>query len=186
MVIRLTDTDVGEIATRCRLRPFNDQAFTLAQLPSLLPSDDTPFTVAELERLYRQHDVDAASLPSRLAYIVNTFLGNDRNCRMVTTDSYDLPVPNSRQHIADLYRSRWQAHRSRDDLRLVKLLPPETIARPAARPESTVWQRSATTTTTASWMSMEPMRHLLWKRGWMSGSIRSCGRLRALGTIRPR
>ncbi len=66
--------------------------------------DDAPFSLAEMERLLRAFDVDAGSLPSRLWELADQFksgtppsinlpeLNQWRN--LLTTDSYDLPVPN--------------------------------------------------------------------------------------------
>ncbi len=58
---------------------------------------DTPYTVAEIERLLRVYDNDSSGLPDRLRQLVNAGGGPPlavlRN--MVTTDSFDLPVPAS-------------------------------------------------------------------------------------------
>lgn len=61
---------------------------------------DAPFSVAELERVLRLYDVDAGALPSRLAFLSgvlpadNSPLGGLSDRLTLTTDSYDLPVPN--------------------------------------------------------------------------------------------
>jgi hypothetical protein len=54
---------------------------------------DSPFTPAELERLLRMYDIDASALPDRLRTLLapSTLGANVRG--MVTTESYDLPVP---------------------------------------------------------------------------------------------
>ncbi len=76
---------------------------------SLTPnSADAPFSLAELERLVRYRDHDALMLPSRLLDLypslpapatsspfVDSLSGSVAlQRRLVTTDSYDLPVPN--------------------------------------------------------------------------------------------
>lgn len=53
---------------------------------------DTPFSTAELERVLRRYDYDSVVLPSRLATLLNPASAIAHN-RLVTTDSYDLPVP---------------------------------------------------------------------------------------------
>ena len=86
------------------------------------PTQDAPFTPAELERIFRQYDVDAAMMPSRLNDVTGIMQGSrdtngdgnpdvfylkdlsgDGNINavdaavarlLVTTDSYDPPVPN--------------------------------------------------------------------------------------------
>jgi hypothetical protein len=56
---------------------------------------DNPFTVGELERILRAFDLDAPALPDRLRALLATSTYN--NLRgVVTTDSYDLPVPSFR------------------------------------------------------------------------------------------
>ena len=55
---------------------------------------DTRFTVAELERILRSGDPDSQSLPDRLVRLVPSLV-TDASRRMVTTDSFDLPVPGS-------------------------------------------------------------------------------------------
>jgi len=67
---------------------------------------DAPFTPAELERILRINDVDAGLLPDRLAALFSVFTTDSdapRNRRLVTTDSYDVPVP----HV--YYPSPWLA-----------------------------------------------------------------------------
>ena len=57
---------------------------------------DQPFSVAELERVLRYHDLDADALPSRLNNLITTFTTStlaESNRSIVTTDSFDLPVP---------------------------------------------------------------------------------------------
>jgi hypothetical protein len=54
-------------------------------------ASDRPFTPAELERVLRRFDVDVAQLPDRLANVLN--LTPVENARLVTTDSFDPPVP---------------------------------------------------------------------------------------------
>ena len=51
---------------------------------------DTPFSVAELERILRKYDSDISRLPERLSQIVGT-----NGSRLLTTDSWDLPVPSA-------------------------------------------------------------------------------------------
>jgi hypothetical protein len=59
---------------------------------------DMPFATAELERLLRDHDRDAQLLPSRILDLAGTaILGQperELNRQALTTDSYDVPVPN--------------------------------------------------------------------------------------------
>ena len=62
----------------------------------LMPAADAPLSVAELERILRPYDADVGALPSRL-WELPSFQTGPRaaaNRRIVTTDSYDLPVPN--------------------------------------------------------------------------------------------
>ena len=55
---------------------------------------DEPFAPGELERILRQYDIDASALPDRLRVLLG--VGSTTPLRnMVTTDSFDLPVPNS-------------------------------------------------------------------------------------------
>ncbi|MCA9122872.1 MAG: hypothetical protein H6822_27410 [Planctomycetaceae bacterium] len=78
-------------------------------------SADTPFSPAELERILRINDVDAGLLPDRLAQLFSVFTTDSdaaRNRRLVTTDSYDVPIP----HL--YYPSPW--------------LAPATTSRPAS------------------------------------------------------
>ncbi|MCH2119003.1 MAG: hypothetical protein MK161_15025, partial [Pirellulales bacterium] len=92
---------------------YNTSAFMDHQ--SLIASDDAPFATAELERLLRAYDADAGTIPSRLWELVDAFDPNKLiynsqisssmamqsvaqqqaaiNRRLVTTDSYDMPVP---------------------------------------------------------------------------------------------
>ena len=92
---------------------YNTSAFMDHQ--SLIASDDAPFATAELERLLRAYDADAGTIPSRLWELVDAFdpdklIYNSQisssmamqsvaqqqaaiNRRLVTTDSYDMPVP---------------------------------------------------------------------------------------------
>ena len=86
-------------------------------------ASDTPFSPSELERVLRHNDVDAELLPDRLAELFSVFTTDSdapRNRRLVTTDSYDVPVPHvyfpnpalapsttSRpEHVSDLLRRR--------------------------------------------------------------------------------
>jgi hypothetical protein len=63
-------------------------------------SADAPFTIAELEKVLRIHDADAGSLPPRLALLSgisrmsNPSDGDLSDRLKITTDQYDLPVPN--------------------------------------------------------------------------------------------
>lgn len=54
------------------------------------PTADDPFTLAELERVLRQFDPDAGTLPPRLAAILDDFA--ERSRLTVTTDSWDTPA----------------------------------------------------------------------------------------------
>ncbi|MCH2114401.1 MAG: hypothetical protein MK171_05770 [Pirellulales bacterium] len=56
-------------------------------------SADEPYSAAELERLLRAYDADAGTLPSRL-WELGDFLSLLSSRSQLTTDSYDLPVPN--------------------------------------------------------------------------------------------
>lgn len=69
------------------------------------PTGDKRFTAAEFERVLRRYDLDVAQLPDRLAnlLVAGTDLNGDGNVNnadhnivrsLMTTDSYDLPVPN--------------------------------------------------------------------------------------------
>ncbi|QDS98028.1 hypothetical protein [Adhaeretor mobilis] len=56
-------------------------------------SPDSPYTVNELERLLRVYDADATTASERLATLTN-FVGSNLQARnLITTDSFDLPVP---------------------------------------------------------------------------------------------
>jgi len=56
---------------------------------------DAPFTPGELERVIRRFDYDAVALPSRLATILDPASAIAHH-RLVTSESYDLPVPSFR------------------------------------------------------------------------------------------
>jgi hypothetical protein len=69
---------------------------------------DRQFTAADLEAVLRQYDVDAMQLPGRLRELLN--LTNLENARLVTTHSFDPPVPGTAlfSDVADQYRGqRW-------------------------------------------------------------------------------
>jgi hypothetical protein len=51
---------------------------------------DNPFTVAELERILRQFDADATSLPQRFATLLDGYA--ERSRMTITTDSWDTPA----------------------------------------------------------------------------------------------
>lgn len=55
-----------------------------------VPPGDNPFTLAELERVLRQYDPDAMSLPQRLATLLDDYAQRSRYT--VTTDSWDTPA----------------------------------------------------------------------------------------------
>ncbi len=63
---------------------------------------DTPFSAGELERVLRAHDRDVSLLPQRLVNVTDAAAGTgilgpperEFNRQAITTDSYDLPVPN--------------------------------------------------------------------------------------------
>ena len=61
---------------------------------------DTPYSLAELERVLRAYDVDAGTLPSRIWDFANNGATTpdidevNKWRALLTTDSYDLPVPN--------------------------------------------------------------------------------------------
>jgi hypothetical protein len=55
---------------------------------------DSRFTPAELERILRNGDPDSQSLPDRLLRLAPSLVTHASR-RMVTTDSFDLPVPGS-------------------------------------------------------------------------------------------
>ncbi len=67
-------------------------------------SQDGPFTVGELERILRAYDEDASKLPQRLWELANNFIPTNTTSidpaeieewrGLLTTDSFDLPVPN--------------------------------------------------------------------------------------------
>ena len=54
------------------------------------PPTDSPFTLAELERVLRQFDSDAPSLPPRLAGLLDDYAQRSR--MTITTDSWDTPA----------------------------------------------------------------------------------------------
>lgn len=54
---------------------------------------DRPYTVEELETLLRRFDVDAAALPRRLGDLPGTSMGGLPWESLVTTESWDIPVP---------------------------------------------------------------------------------------------
>ena len=54
------------------------------------PPTDSPFTLAELERVLRQFDADAPSLPPRLAGLLDDYAQRSR--MTITTDSWDTPA----------------------------------------------------------------------------------------------
>jgi hypothetical protein len=66
--------------------------------PGQAMPDDSPFSLAELERVLRLYDVDAGSLPPRLAYLAGVQSPNggdgDAGRRLkITTESRDVPMP---------------------------------------------------------------------------------------------
>lgn len=113
--------------------------------PSYLNTVDNPFSPTELERILRPYDVDAPSLPDRLAQLTTpTASPNDSilyNARhSVTTESWDLPCPNvvtppsmadaertliggRVKHITDLLRARGVT-----EDHFAELLPPDLLA----------------------------------------------------------
>jgi hypothetical protein len=55
---------------------------------------DTPFTTTELERVLRRFDYDVNTLPKRLSdFITNWNVVSSPNARLITTASFDPPVP---------------------------------------------------------------------------------------------
>ena len=54
------------------------------------PPSDSPFAVTELERVLRQFDADAGTLPPRLAVLLDDYA--ERSRMTVTTDSWDTPA----------------------------------------------------------------------------------------------
>ncbi|MCL4206884.1 MAG: hypothetical protein KJ000_30755 [Pirellulaceae bacterium] len=69
-------------------------------------ANDRPFTPAELERVLRRFDVDVSQLPDRLSNVLN--LTAVENARLVTTDSFDPPVPGTAliSDLADTWTSK--------------------------------------------------------------------------------
>ena len=92
-----------------RGQPFYEGIYSLApppgNFPNLLSANpyefnlekpsaaDAPFAAVELERVLRATDLDAATLYSRLYSLVSTLRTNANARRMVTTHSFDVPVP---------------------------------------------------------------------------------------------
>lgn len=62
---------------------------------SAMTAKDQPFSAAELEALLRMKDLDARGLPNRLRNLLSSTMSwHPDLARLVTTGSYDLPVPN--------------------------------------------------------------------------------------------
>lgn len=79
-----------------RPNELQDSAYELSLTEDARSAADAPFDVSELEALLRTYDIDSATLPKRLAAILRnqdpayTLTAE----RLLTTDSWDLPVPN--------------------------------------------------------------------------------------------
>lgn len=69
------------------------------------PAKDQPYSAAELESLLRSKDLDARELPARMRHLLASAVASQPNlAQIITTDSYDLPVPNT----PDLWNLRQQ------------------------------------------------------------------------------
>jgi hypothetical protein len=103
------------------------------------PNADAPFTVSELEAIQRRWDIDSRILPRRLLDLVD--LTPSENARLLTTDSYDPPVPGilipnelrrtfadaglpNARHVAELMASRLNPGVN-VNIELTKLLSPD-------------------------------------------------------------
>lgn len=101
---------------------------------------DGPFTPAELEPILRPLDYDVSALPSRLRDKLD--LATQGNARLVTTDSYDPPVPGisvpgelrgllasanvaNARNVAELLAARLSVSTGNVDAELTKLLAPD-------------------------------------------------------------
>ena len=130
---------------------------------------DDPFTPAELEPILRPLDYDIQSLPGRLRD--NLDLAAQGNARLVTTDSYDPPVPGisvpgelrslfasanlaNARNVAELLAARLSLSAVNVDAELTKLLSPD-LALGCAWTSIGRWETAGTTTTTGSWMNRE-------------------------------
>lgn len=101
--------------------------------PAMLTSatSQNPFTLGELERVLRQFDPDAATLPPRLAAILGD---NTERCRMrVTTDSWD--TPGQKKNI------KWAAPNAgvNDEVAFWKMLVPVIVSAGASQNEAEQW-----------------------------------------------
>ncbi len=84
---------------------LDDDASRPSELRSGPHLADNPFTLAELETVLRQFDGDMATLPQRLAVVLDDV--SQRSRLLVTTDSWDTPAltGNVAQKIEDYLRS---------------------------------------------------------------------------------
>jgi hypothetical protein len=95
---------------------------------------DQPFTAADLEAVLRRSDVDGIQLPNRLRELLD--LTYPENARLVTTHSFDPPVPGTAvfTDLAEQYHNRGLNNvRSMQELLTVRLL-----AQPSPPPASAI------------------------------------------------
>ena len=73
--------------------PYSINMMRSLRVQNMPTANDNLFSIAELERLLRNYDGDAASLPDRLRAILST--STLELPKLVTTDSFDVPVSNA-------------------------------------------------------------------------------------------
>ena len=83
----------GRFASATSAKTYDLRLDLEAPRPAVIAgaTGQNPFTIGELERVLRQFDSDAGTLPPRLAAILNTY--SERSRMRITTDSWDAPGP---------------------------------------------------------------------------------------------
>ena len=131
---------------------------------------DAPFSPAELEPILRPLDYDVSSLPSRLRD--NLDLAAPGNARLVTTDSYDPPVPgisvpgelrsvfasanlSNARNVAELLAARLSLSAVDVERGIDQDCFPRTWPWDCAWTSIARWETAWTTTATGSWMNRE-------------------------------
>lgn len=123
----------GRYASGTSTKTYSLRLDLEAPRPAMLASATTqnPFTLGELERVLRQFDADASTLPARLAGILGN---NSERARMrITTDSWELP--GSRSNI------KWAAANAgvNDEIAFWNMLVPVIVSAGASQVEAQQW-----------------------------------------------
>ncbi|NOY41998.1 MAG: hypothetical protein GXP26_09195 [Planctomycetes bacterium] len=102
----IDDTGTFDGVALDRNSPYELNLSTNGPRGSSTTTNDGAFSIAEMERLLRAYDVDAGTLPPRIWELANGFFPNatattpdttelNQWRTLLTTDSYDMPVPNA-------------------------------------------------------------------------------------------